>query len=162
MHRPASADADIKAGATRCDEEDDPAGVVYDRAAYDAARAKGKSDADARRDAAVAGVTVVLQQRARHWAATPRDVGTQVTGATGAFQWFVSPGSYRVKVSKAGYETAVSRTVQVPPAVTDLHVALTRRSPSDGPDAGAALVLPLGLLFGVGIVLRRRSREGLS
>ena len=41
----------------------DPAGVVYDKAAFDEAKATGKSDDAARSDAAIEGATVRLQRR---------------------------------------------------------------------------------------------------
>ncbi|WP_248927065.1 carboxypeptidase-like regulatory domain-containing protein [Paenibacillus hamazuiensis] len=49
----------------------------------------------------------------------------QATGEDGRFAWDTAAGQYRVIVSRPGFETATSRTVTVPPAVTDLHVGLT-------------------------------------
>jgi hypothetical protein len=49
----------------------------------------------------------------------------QITGEDGWYAWDVADGKYRVKVSRPGFETTISREVTVPPAVTDLHVALT-------------------------------------
>jgi hypothetical protein len=152
---PAASQANIKVWCDWCDEDDDPAGVVYDASEYEAALAAGQSASEARRDAAVAGAKVVLQRATRRGWMSPRD-GAQRTGAGGSFRWLVPPGEYRVDVSKPGYRTALSRTVHVPPAVTDLHVALTRR-PSD--DGSAALLVPVGLGAGLFLMLRRARRS---
>ncbi len=87
----------------------------------------------------------------------------QVTGENGRYQWNVSEGDYRVVVSQGAYETATSRGVHVPPAVTDLHVAMTKTaSPAQDSYLGlgmtlaaAALLVPVGLKLGRGARDRR-------
>ncbi|MBT2692599.1 carboxypeptidase-like regulatory domain-containing protein [Bacillus sp. ISL-55] len=49
----------------------------------------------------------------------------QVTGEDGRYAWDTAAGTYRVVVSRPGFETTTSDEVTVPPEVTDLHVALT-------------------------------------
>lgn len=49
----------------------------------------------------------------------------QVTGADGRYGWDAAAGSYRVVVSRTGFETTTSRVVDIPPPVTDLDVGLT-------------------------------------
>ncbi|WP_248924747.1 S-layer homology domain-containing protein [Paenibacillus hamazuiensis] len=49
----------------------------------------------------------------------------QNTGEDGRYAWDAAAGRYRVVVSRPGFQPAVSRIVDVPPAVTDLHVGLT-------------------------------------
>jgi hypothetical protein len=113
----------------------DPQGVVYDKAKFDAAKAAGKTDEQARGEAAIEGATAVLQRRVDgQWkkvlAGDPGikpNVNPQVTGANGLFQWDVSEGTYRVVVSKEGYETVTSDAVDIPPPVLDLHIAMTRK-----------------------------------
>jgi hypothetical protein len=48
----------------------------------------------------------------------------QVTGNDGRYAWDAAEGTYRVVVSRPGFETTTSREVVIPPPVTDLHVAL--------------------------------------
>ena len=55
-----------------------------------------------------------------------QNVNPQITEADGRCAWDTVEGTYRVVVSKEGYETATSREVTVPPEVTDLHVPLLR------------------------------------
>jgi hypothetical protein len=49
----------------------------------------------------------------------------QITGEDGRYAWDAAAGTYRVVVSRPGFETATSREVVIPPPVTDLDVALT-------------------------------------
>ena len=49
----------------------------------------------------------------------------QVTGATGYYGWDVAGGCWYVSVEAAGYASQVSPVVGVPPAVTDLDIALS-------------------------------------
>ena len=48
----------------------------------------------------------------------------QITGSDGRYGWDVVTGCWYVKVSAPGYAPKISALVGVPPAVTDLHVAL--------------------------------------
>ncbi|MFS0638331.1 carboxypeptidase-like regulatory domain-containing protein [Mesobacillus foraminis] len=48
----------------------------------------------------------------------------QVTGSDGRYAWDAAEGTYRVVVSRPGFETTTSREVVIPPPVTDLDVAL--------------------------------------
>jgi hypothetical protein len=48
------------------------------------------------------------------------------------YRWDVSEGDYRMVVNAPGYETATSREVHIPPAVTGLDIELTRK-PGTGP-----------------------------
>jgi uncharacterized repeat protein (TIGR01451 family) len=54
------------------------------------------------------------------------DANPLVTDINGQYQWDVLEGSYRVHVEAAGYYSADSIVVSIPPPVTDLHVGLTR------------------------------------
>ena len=128
----------------------DPQGVVHDKAAYDAARAGGATEAAALAAAALSGATVRLQREAGGEFVNvlsgdpgimPR-INPQVTGANGLFQWDVSPGSYRVVVSKPGYVTVTSATRDIPPPVLDLHIPMVRVSQGGGPEAGVATRRP--------------------
>jgi hypothetical protein len=51
-------------------------------------------------------------------------VNPQMTDDQGSYGWDVAQGCYYVVVSAQGYRTRVSPVVGVPPAVTDLHLAL--------------------------------------
>ena len=62
-------------------------------------------------------------------------VNPQVTNAEGSYGWNVAQGCYYVAVSAPGYDTKFSPIVGVPPAVTDLDLALA-------PGAAAALIVP--------------------
>jgi len=111
----------------------DPAGVVYDQQVFDQAKAGGASDEEARTAAAVEGASVRLQRQNEDgtWSnvlsgdpGIDPKINPQVTEADGKFAWLTSEGFYRVVVSKEGYPVTVSREVEIPPEVTDLHVAL--------------------------------------
>lgn len=54
------------------------------------------------------------------------NINPQISNETGWYQWDVVEGSYRVHVEAAGYYPADSIVVSIPPAVTNLHVGLTR------------------------------------
>jgi hypothetical protein len=125
----------------------DPQGVVYDKTRYDAAVASGSAPDDARSQAVVAGATVVLQRRTGGtWATVSSgdpgispNVNPQVTHADGLFRWDVSAGTYRVVVSRPGYDAVTSEAVNIPPPATSLHVALTPApagSGASGDDTG--------------------------
>jgi len=119
----------------------DPEGVVYDADRYAADLANGMTPPEARADAAIGGATVTLQRAVGDDFQTvlsgdpgiSPNVNPQVTPGSGPskglYQWDVSAGEYRVLVTKNGYVDAASAVVSVPPAVTDLHVALQRKKP---------------------------------
>ena len=50
---------------------------------------------------------------------------TLITGADGRYFWMTSTGNYYVKAEKAGYETAQSAVVFVPPPATGLNIGLS-------------------------------------
>ena len=115
----------------------DPRGVVYDQATFNTLKSQGASDDDARAGAAISGAQVVLQRSsggsAGPFAKVPSgdpgispNVNPEFTGADGIYAWDVSDGFYRVRVTKSGYVPVISRVVQVPPIVLDLHVGLPR------------------------------------
>ena len=47
-----------------------------------------------------------------------------ITGTDGRYSWLTIPGTYRVRAEKAGYITAESKNVTVPPIVIDLNISL--------------------------------------
>lgn len=110
----------------------DPQGVVYDKARFDAAKAQGKTDEQARAAGAITGATVQLQRQSSGvFGEVPAgdpgiapQINPELTGSDGIFQWDVVAGIYRAIVTKAGYVGATSRVVVIPPAVTDLHIPL--------------------------------------
>jgi uncharacterized repeat protein (TIGR01451 family) len=53
------------------------------------------------------------------------DINPLITNVDGQYQWDTLPGTYRVHVEAAGYYSADSIVVNVPPPVTDLHIGLT-------------------------------------
>jgi hypothetical protein len=123
----------------------DPLGVVYDQARYDAAVAGGAAPGAARAAAAIEGATVRLQREvggafrsvlAGDPHISPR-VNPETTGANGEFQWLAGAGTYRVVVSKPGFQTAVTRAVALP-GVTDLHVGLSATPAPPGGGGGPA------------------------
>ncbi len=113
----------------------DPQGVIYDKQTYNNLLAQGKSETDARNGAALTGATVTLQRSVggefvNVLSGDPGispNINPEVTGADGLFQWDVSDGNYRVKVTKPGYRPVTSRVVTVPPPVLDLHIPLLRQ-----------------------------------
>jgi hypothetical protein len=123
----------------------DPAGVVYDQRRYDAAVATGTPADQARAAAAIEGATVRLQREvggsfknvlSGDPGISPH-VNPETSGANGQFQWLADAGSYRVVVSKPGYDQAVSRAVT---NLADLHVGLvpTSSPPPPGDTGGGA------------------------
>lgn len=112
----------------------DPQGVVHDKALYDEAIAAGKAPAEARAAAAIEGASAVLERNVGGaWKKVPAsspsispNVNPQVTTSNGLFQWDVAEGTYRVVVSKEGYKTVTSRSVNIPPPVLDLHIAMEK------------------------------------
>ena len=121
----------------------DPAGVIYDQATFDAQKAAGASDDQARAASAISGATVRLQRKAggdfkNVLSGDPGispNINPEITGANGQFQWLTSDGVYRVVVAKAGYVTTTSREVTIPPEVTDLHVGMKSTTAPQPPDA---------------------------
>jgi hypothetical protein len=125
----------------------DPQGVVYDLAQFNQAKAAGKSDEQARAAAAIAGASVRLQRETppgsgvfvNVLSADPGiapNVNPQITGADGRYQWDVVEGRYRVVVVKSGYDPVTSKTVDIPPPVTDLHIAMSRPQSGGGQQPG--------------------------
>ena len=53
----------------------------------------------------------------------------QITGSSGGYGWDVAEGCWFVTVQASGYEPLLSPIVGVPPAVTDLDLALTPTDP---------------------------------
>ncbi|MEX2210206.1 MAG: HYR domain-containing protein [Gaiellaceae bacterium] len=52
-------------------------------------------------------------------------VNPQITAADGAYGWDVVAGNWQVHAEKFGYASADSAVLAIPPAVTDLEIALT-------------------------------------
>jgi hypothetical protein len=77
----------------------------------------------------------------------------QITGEDGRYAWDAAAGTYRVVVSRPGFETTISREVVIPPPVTDLHVALTPTDAinptisSDGVSNGETYIEPVNITF---------------
>jgi hypothetical protein len=110
----------------------DPQGVVYDGVRYDDAIGAGQSPEQARASAAISGATVRLQRLvggnfvnvlSGDPGITPK-VNPQITGASGIYRWDVQEGTYRVVVTAAGCQEAISQAVNIPPPVLDLHVRM--------------------------------------
>jgi hypothetical protein len=128
----------------------DPQGVVYDLQRFNAAKAAGKTDEQARAAAAIEGASVRLQRETppgsglfvNVLSADPGiepNVNPQITGSDGRYQWDVVAGRYRLLVIKAGYPSVTSKAVDIPPPVTDLHIAMTSQaSPGGGSGGGGA------------------------
>ncbi|OOE01310.1 alpha-amylase/pullulanase [Anoxybacillus kestanbolensis] len=79
------------------------------------------------------GVTAEVQQlQGDEWVKWNAEfygqVNPQVTDENGRYGWDVISGKWRVVFSKEGYETYISRIVDVPPAETQLNVPLVRQS----------------------------------
>ena len=53
------------------------------------------------------------------------DVNPLITGADGRYSWLTVPGTFKVRAEKAGYITAESPSVSIPPPVFDLNITLT-------------------------------------
>ncbi|MHB8895458.1 MAG: DUF5719 family protein, partial [Candidatus Geothermincolia bacterium] len=95
----------------------DPSGYVYDTATGER----------------VQGATVTLEKKTGStWAAWPAEEYLQVnpmrTDSLGQYGWNTESGTFRVKVTKDGFGSVTSRTVSVPPLVTDLNVGIQRDS----------------------------------
>lgn len=78
------------------------------------------------------GVTAEVQQlQGDEWVKWNAEfygqVNPQVTDENGRYGWDVISGKWRVVFSKEGYETYISRIVDVPPAETQLNVPLVRQ-----------------------------------
>jgi hypothetical protein len=54
------------------------------------------------------------------------ETNPQITGEDGGYGWVVVPGTYKVMAEKDGYVTGESDPLEIPPAVTDLEIALER------------------------------------
>lgn len=103
----------------------DPSGIVYNAARGD------------EKVWPLPGATVVLQYydpALRQWVDMSEEdypgrldpiTNPQTTGEDGRYAWDTAAGQYRVTVSRPGFQSAISRFVEVPPPVTDLHVGLT-------------------------------------
>jgi uncharacterized repeat protein (TIGR01451 family) len=81
----------------------------------------------------VQGITAVVEEeQSGIW--TPWDaerfgqVNPQVTDENGRYGWDVIQGNWRVLFSKPGYESYISRVVEVPPAETQLNVPMIRNT----------------------------------
>jgi uncharacterized repeat protein (TIGR01451 family) len=97
----------------------DPAGYVYD--AITGARIEGATVWLQRPDGFGGWENVYTGQVP---AVMQPDTNPLVTGPDGRYQWDTLNGTYRVHVEAEGYLPADSIAVNVPPAVTDLHVGL--------------------------------------
>ncbi|MDO8617158.1 MAG: SdrD B-like domain-containing protein [Dehalococcoidia bacterium] len=65
-------------------------------------------------------------------------VNPETTAADGAYGWVVVPGTYEVMASAPGYGDATSAPLVIPPAVTDLTLALTPTAGCDSDGDGIA------------------------
>ena len=121
----------------------DPSGRIYDATEYGGLVAAGCTPTEARAKSALTGAEVVLHRK--HDGAFRRvlsgdpfvtpNVNPFVTEADGRYGWNVSAGTYRVVVSRSGYQTATSREAVVPPPDLELNVGL---QPIDAPAAPSA------------------------
>lgn len=80
------------------------------------------------------GVTATVEQKKdeewKQWnAAFFGQVNPQVTDEDGRYGWDVIQGFWRVVFTKAGYESHISRVMEVPPPETQLNVPLVRTAP---------------------------------
>jgi hypothetical protein len=124
----------------------DPAGTVYDKDTFDALKASGHSDSEARAGAAISGASVRLQRCATALGDCTNvlsgdpgispHVNPELTGADGQYQWDVSSGYYRVLVTKVGYDTVTAPILSIPPPVTDAHVAMKKTAAPPPSDTG--------------------------
>lgn len=118
-------------------------GTVYDQKLYASLTEEGADPEAARCASALSGATVTLQRRVdgEFEAVAPDDraispnVNPELSDADGRYRWDLAAGRYRVRVVKEGYYPTVSRVAEVPPAVADLHVAMTRRPGTPAPAA---------------------------
>lgn len=65
-------------------------------------------------------------------------INPQITGSDGYYGWNVARGCWYVTVEAPGYARRVSPIVGVPPAVADLHLALTPLEPGQVPSINFA------------------------
>jgi secreted trypsin-like serine protease len=133
----------------------DPQGVVYDRGSFEADVVAGMTPESALADAALGGVTATLQRKVGGSFQTvlsgdpgiSPNVNPEITPASGPskglFQWDVSAGEYRVRVSLPGYLDTASEVVAVPPAVTGLNIAMDRVNTAGPLDPSLPLSPPL-------------------
>jgi len=98
---------------------------------------------DADTGEAIIGAIVLLQQQVGGewvtvnpfaWPIVP-SVNPQRSGPDGHYGWVVPPGTYRVFVEADNYMSSISRVVEIPPEVTDLHVKLKTIPRLPGPRA---------------------------
>jgi len=130
----------------------DPSGIVYNAEQGD------------EQEWPLPGATVVLQYNdpVAGWVNMSEDdypgrmspiTNPQTTGEDGRYAWDTMEGQYRVSVSRPGFQSAISRVVDVGPPVTDLHVGLTptdRNPPSltvTGVTNGATYAQPITVQF---------------
>ena len=95
----------------------DPSGFVYE--AVESNRVEG------------ALATVVYDSNGADWDATEyNQVNPQTTDREGTFAWDVPTGTYKVKVTKDGYDEALTEPINVPPPRMDLKIPLvTSKAP---------------------------------
>jgi hypothetical protein len=101
----------------------DPSGDVYD--AITSARIPGATAVLEYNDG---GTWRVLDPVADAAMMDP-DINPQTTSLSGRYAWDVSPGEYRVQISKAGCTSNTGGPVTIPPPVTDLDIGITCSDP---------------------------------
>ena len=77
------------------------------------------------------GVTATIFQQgdSRPWdAASYYQQNPQITGSDGHYAWYVPAGTWRVRYEKAGFETAYSVWMPVPPEHLEVHIGLVSRA----------------------------------
>ncbi len=129
----------------------DPQGVVHDKQKYDQAIAAGKTPEQARAESAIDGASVRLQRKNEDGdfvnvlsgdPGIDPNVNPEITGPNGLYQWDVSPGTYRVIVTKDGYEPVTSPAVDIPPPVLDLHIPMEKVRVDETPPSTSHSVSP--------------------
>ena len=95
----------------------DPSGFVYE--AVEGNRVEG------------ATATLVYSDTSSAWDASEYDqINPQTTDEDGHFAWDVPTGTWKVKVEKAGYETAFTDALEVPPPRMDVRIPIvTTKAP---------------------------------